>query len=428
MQNSEEKANRIDYNQNLNYEPKIQIEQDILKILIADPDREFSTKLKDKLVHWFKEFVQIHMVHLHKEIKKTVHENHIDVLITDVLWGIEPSDFIEDLINDPIFSEIPIIVISSYTEEMFENYLYKMGILEFFSKNKLDIFKLENKLRNIFRIQFHNKIIYKQIDESIRKLQITKGITEDQIEELKEMVHIMKQELEREYQNKIRLEEEKKKIQNIFGLYVDPNIINGVISGDIPLEQKGSEKEISVLFADIRGYTTLAEKMKPTDIVSFLNEYFTALTEVLLGYNALIDKYIGDAIMAIFGAPLPDPHHRDNALQAAVEMQNIMELWNQNWMKSYGINPKIGIGVASGLATLGNFGSFQKLSYTAIGDTVNIAARLESLARADEILINENLMNHLSDEVRQKFNYIEIPSVELKGKTEKIMAYKVIYK
>jgi adenylate cyclase len=84
------------------------------------------------------------------------------------------------------------------------------------------------------------------------------------------------------------------------------------------------------------------------------------MTEVLLGYNALIDKYIGDAIMAIFGAPLPDINHRDNAIQAAMEMQNVFDLWNQTWQKNYGINAKMGIGIASGYATLGNFGSFPK--------------------------------------------------------------------
>lgn len=412
----------------LDIEPDVKIEQDVLKVLLADFDEDFLLKLKKQLNYWFKEFIFIYTTTNYKNIKKIIQEKNIDILITEVEWGIEPADFVEDLTNDPLLSEIPIIVISKYSEVMFENYLFKMGVMEFFSKKNLDLFKLENKLRNLFRIQFHNKILYKQIDESIRKLQITKGITEEQIHELKEMVRIMKEELEKEYQNKIRLEEEKKKIQNIFGLYVDPNIINGVISGEIPLEQKGVEREISVLFADIRGYTSLAEKMKPTDVVSFLNEYFTAMTEVLLGYNALIDKYIGDAIMAIFGAPLPDEHHHDNALQSAMEMQNVFELWNQTWQKNYGINAKMGIGVASGIATLGNFGSFQKLSYTAIGDTVNIASRLESIAGPDEVIINENLYKNLSEEVKQKFRFIEIPSVELKGKTEKIKAFKVIYK
>ncbi len=409
----------------LEYKPNILIEQDVLNILLADTDLEFIEKLKTKLEYWFKEFVRIYTINKYNHIKKNIHEKHIDVLITEVEWGIEPSDFVEDLVNDPLLSEIPIIVISNYSEMMFENYLYKMGVLEFFSKKNLDFFKLENKLRNLFRNQFHNKILYKQIDESIKKLQITKGISEEQIQDLKEMVRIMKEELEREYQNKIRLEEEKKKIQNIFGLYVDPNIINGVISGEIPLEQKGIEREISVLFADIRGYTSIAEKLKPTDVVSFLNEYFTSMTEVLLGYNALIDKYIGDAIMAIFGAPLPDAFHRDNALQAAMEMQSVFELWNQNWKRSYNIDAKMGIGVASGIATLGNFGSFQKLSYTAIGDTVNIASRLESIAGPGEVIVNEDLIRNLSKEVKDKYKFTEIPSVELKGKNEKIKAYKV---
>ncbi|MFN3603503.1 MAG: adenylate/guanylate cyclase domain-containing protein [Leptonema sp. (in: bacteria)] len=403
-------------------------EQDILNILIADPDTDYLFKLQNRLEFWFKEYIFIYKTNTKEEIKTMILNKNIDFLITEVLWDRDPTDFIEDLVNDPLLSEVLIVVISNYEELMFENYLLKMGILEFFNKKNLDLFKLEHKLRNLLRIQFQNKILYRQIDESIRKLQISKGISEEQIQDLKEMVRIMKEELEREYKSKIRLEEEKKKIQNIFGLYVDPNIINGVISGEIPLEQKGQEREISVLFADIRGYTTLVEKKQAKEIVAFLNEYFTSMTEVLLGYNALIDKYIGDSIMAIFGAPLPDEKHRDNALQAAMEMQSVFELWNETWKKNYKIDAKIGIGIASGIAILGNFGSFQKLSYTAIGDSVNIASRLESIAGPKEVLINENLLSNLSKETKEKFHFIEIPSVELKGKTIKIRAYKVLNK
>ncbi len=405
----------------------IKKDEDVLKILIADNDSIFLEKIKNKIRFWFKEFIKIYYTYDREKIIEMIDSNRIDFLITEVEWDKDPADFIEDIMNHPFISETPMIVVSSYYEPMFENFLYKMGVLEFFYKNNIDYFKLENKLRNLFRLQFHNKILYQHIDDSIRKMQITKGISEDQIQELKEMVRLMKEELEKEYQNKIRLEEEKKKIQNIFGLYVDSSIINGVISGEIPLELKGTEKEISVLFADIRGYTSIAEKLTPKEVVSFLNEYFTAMTEVLLGYNAMIDKYIGDSIMAIFGAPIDNPNHRDNALEAAVEMQNIFELWNQNWHKNYNINAKMGIGVASGIATLGNIGSFQKLSYTAVGDTVNIASRLESIAKPGEILINENLLLKVNEEVKNKFQYEEIPSLILKGKSQEIKAYKIIY-
>jgi len=274
-------------------------------------------------------------------------------------------------------------------------------------------------------MQFHNKILYRQIDESLQRYQKNRGISEGEIKDLRDVVQVMKGELDKEYQNKTRLEEEKKKIQNVFGLYVDQSIIKGVMSGDIPLELKGVEQEVSVLFSDIRGYTTMAESMEPESIVSFLNEYFTSMTEVLLGYEALIDKYIGDAIMAIFGAPLGRPDHRDNALQAAMEMQSVFDLWRANWEKNYGISPHIGIGIASGPATLGNFGSFQKLSYTAIGDTVNTAARLESVAGPGEVAINHNLYEGLDTSVRGKFIFDEQPPVSLKGKMIPVRVWKV---
>ncbi len=401
-------------------------EQDTINILIADPDLNFLEKLQKRLEFWFREYVCIYTTNLKETIKPLIQKKNIDFLITEALWDADPAEFIDELMNDPLLSEIPVVVITNYSEVMFEDYLFKIGIIDFFQKKHLDLFKLEYKLRNLLRIQFQNKIFYKQIEDSMRKIQISKGISEEQIQDLKEMVRIMKEELEKEYKNKIRLEEEKNQIQRIFGLYVDPNIIQGVISGQIPLEQKGEEREISVLFADIRGYTSLAEKMKPKEIVACLNEYFTSMTEVLLSYNALIDKYIGDSVMALFGAPLPDPKHRDSALQSAMEMQSVFDLWNKNWQKNFGIDAKMGIGVASGVAILGNFGSFQKLSYTAIGDTVNIASRLESISGAGEVIVNEDLVKYLSEDVKNKYRFIEIPSVDLKGKTIKIKAYKVL--
>jgi class 3 adenylate cyclase/DNA-binding response OmpR family regulator len=401
-------------------------EQDALNILIADPEDSWGRRLENLLRRWFGEFISVSKVNTLEDLIQRLKQMNVDAVITEVEWpGKDSSLFLDELMAQPGISEIPVIVFSELNDEMFRIYAYRSGVMDYFSKNRPDLFQVEFRLRNLFRMQFHNKILYRQIDESLRRYQKNRGLSEEEIRDLRDLVQVMKEELNREYQNKVRLEEEKKKIQNVFGLYVDPTIINGVMSGEISLELKGVEQEVTVLFSDIRGYTTMAERMDPKSIVAFLNEYFTSMTEVLLGYEALIDKYIGDAIMAIFGAPISRPDHRDSAIQAAMEMQNVFDLWRSNWESNYGISPHIGIGVASGRATLGNFGSFQKLSYTAIGDTVNTAARLESLAGPDEVLVNHDLYEGLSPSIRYRYAFEEQPSVTLKGKTIPVRVWKV---
>lgn len=401
-------------------------EQDALNVLVADPEDSWGHRLESLLRRWFGEFISVSRVNTVVGLTDRLKQLNIDAIVTEVEWPEKDSSlFIDELMAQPGISEIPVVVFSEMEDEMFRVYAFRSGVMDYFRKTKPDLFQVEFRLRNLFRMQFHNKILYRQIDESLHRYQKNRGLSEEEIKDLRELVQVMKDELDREYQNKTRLEEEKKKIQNVFGLYVDPTIINGVMSGDISLELKGIEQDVSVLFSDIRGYTTMAESMDPQSIVSFLNEYFTSMTEVLLGYEALIDKYIGDAIMAVFGAPIGRPDHRDNAMQAAMEMQSVFELWRGNWEKNYGISPHIGIGIASGPATLGNFGSFQKLSYTAIGDTVNTAARLESVAGPGEVAVNHNLYEGLDPAVRDKFLFEEQPPVTLKGKSVPVRVWKV---
>jgi class 3 adenylate cyclase/DNA-binding response OmpR family regulator len=401
-------------------------EQDALNVLVADPEDSWGRRLENLLRRWFGEFISVSRVNTVVGLTDRLKQLNIDAIVTEVEWPEKDSSlFVDELMAQPGISEIPVVVFSEMDDEMFRVYAFRSGVMDYFPKTRPDLFQVEFRLRNLFRMQFHNKILYRQIDESLHRYQKNRGLSEEEIKDLRELVQVMKDELDREYQNKTRLEEEKKKIQNVFGLYVDPTIINGVMSGDISLELKGVEQDVSVLFSDIRGYTTMAESMDPQSIVSFLNEYFTSMTEVLLGYEALIDKYIGDAIMAVFGAPIGRPDHRDNAMQAAMEMQSVFELWRGNWEKNYGISPHIGIGIASGPATLGNFGSFQKLSYTAIGDTVNTAARLESVAGPGEVAVNHNLYEGLDPAVRDRYVFIEQPPVTLKGKSVPVRVWKV---
>jgi len=151
----------------------------------------------------------------------------------------------------------------------------------------------------------------------------------------------------------------------------------------------GVNQKITLLFADIRGFTSLSEKENPEKIVGLLNKYFTAMSEILFAYGGTLDKYIGDGLMAIFGAPTASPEDAKNALKTAVAMQKRIGRLNEE-LTAEGFNRvEIGIGLHTGIATIGYIGSEQRSEYTAIGDTVNLAARLEQNARGGQILISE---------------------------------------
>ncbi len=151
----------------------------------------------------------------------------------------------------------------------------------------------------------------------------------------------------------------------------------------------GVNQIVTVLFADIRGFTAFAEKEKPEKVVGLLNRYFSAMSEIIFAYGGTLDKYIGDGLMAIFGAPTATPEDAKNALKTAVTMQKRIETLNKE-LAVEGIKPvNVGIGLHTGEATIGYIGSEQRSEYTAIGDTVNIAARLESNAKSGQILVSE---------------------------------------
>jgi adenylate cyclase len=151
----------------------------------------------------------------------------------------------------------------------------------------------------------------------------------------------------------------------------------------------GINQTITILFADIRGFTTLSEEEKPEKIVALLNRYFTAMTEIIFAHGGTLDKYIGDGLMALFGAPTATPEDAKNALKTAVAMQKRIISLNAE-LESEGFNPiGIGIGLHTGEATVGYIGSEQRSEYTAIGDTVNLASRLESNTQGGQILISE---------------------------------------
>jgi adenylate cyclase len=189
-------------------------------------------------------------------------------------------------------------------------------------------------------------------------------------------------------------------------------------SGDAS-QLEGVTQPITVLFADIRGFTTMSEKMEARDVVLMLKEFFTSMSTVIFQCNGTVDKFIGDCIMALFGAPVPSATAARDGLQAAIRMQRQMELLSLSRKRRNAPLFRIGIGLHCGPAVVGNIGSDNRVQYTAIGDTVNVAARLVGKAAASQIVVSEDIRACIPDVHR----FEALGEVELKGRATKMNIY-----
>ncbi len=217
-------------------------------------------------------------------------------------------------------------------------------------------------------------------------------------------------------------EKEKKFIKSTFQRYVSSQVVDELIQNPEMLNMKGKKEWLTVFFSDIRGFTSMSEKMEPEDVVKILNEYLTEMTEIIFKYQGTLDKFIGDAIMAIWGAPKYFDNHAELAVRTAVEMQEkVKELccrWESEGRRKIGI----GMGINTGFVVVGNMGSASYSDYTVIGDNVNLAARLEENAPAGKILISAATYKEVKDIV--KVHLLEPLSV--KGKEKPVKVYEVL--
>ena len=183
----------------------------------------------------------------------------------------------------------------------------------------------------------------------------------------------------------------------------------------------GTNQRVTVLFCDIRGFTTMSETMAPEKVVEVLNEYFTGVTKAIFDHGGTLDKYIGDAAMAIFGAPISKGNDAQRAVQAGVAIQKLVTEMNLEAAKRGHPEIKVGVGINTGVVTAGNIGSPQRLDYTVIGDEVNLASRMCGKAEAGQVLITESTGN----EVRDQFKLNPLPPVMVKGKSMPISIFAV---
>lgn len=169
-------------------------------------------------------------------------------------------------------------------------------------------------------------------------------------------------------------------IKRAFSHYVSPAVVGELMKNPKKLDLRVNTKEVSVLFCDIRDFTTLAENTSPAELSLFLNTYFSLLTDIIIKHNGMVDKYIGDAIMAVWGTPLEDAQHASNAVRAALEMVAATEQ-HKDELTLAGEVVRVGIGINSGLVSAGNFGCSRRFDYTVLGDNVNLASRIEELTK-----------------------------------------------
>lgn len=219
-------------------------------------------------------------------------------------------------------------------------------------------------------------------------------------------------------------EREKKKIRGAFQYYLTASVINELLKDPSKLKLGGEKKELTVMFSDVRGFTTISERLTPEQLVHLLNEYLTAMTDIVFKYDGLLDKYIGDAIMAVYGAPMEQPDHALRCCRTALEMMRTLKGLQQKWAAEGWPYVDIGIGINSGEMVVGNMGSNMRFDYTVMGDNVNLGARLEGINKeyGTHIVISE----YTYEAVKAELFCRELDAVRVKGKKLPVRIYELI--
>ncbi|MFI5397002.1 MAG: CHASE2 domain-containing protein [Candidatus Binatia bacterium] len=219
-------------------------------------------------------------------------------------------------------------------------------------------------------------------------------------------------------------EREKRKIRDAFGLYLSPSLARLVSEQPEMLALGGDKRELTVMFADIRDFTTIAEGLEPEVLVDLLNAFLGEMTEVIFAHDGMLDKYVGDAIMAVWGAPLPQADHAARACRAALEMVGRLHILNQQWNQRGWPALKIGVGLNTGSMVVGNMGSARRLSYTVIGDNVNLGSRLEGLNKmyGSHIIASEATILAVANTVVAR----ELDLVRVKGRRLPVRIFEIV--
>jgi adenylate cyclase len=214
---------------------------------------------------------------------------------------------------------------------------------------------------------------------------------------------------------------QKNYITKQFGRYISPDLVKEIAASGQEIKLGGSNRELTILFLDIRGFTPLSEKMQPEEVVGFLNMMFDMITKATLENKGTIDKFIGDAAMLLFNAPLDVEHHPYYAVKTGYDIQQGMIKVRQDIQEKFGVEVAVGIGINTGNVVVGNIGSYLRVDYTAIGDNVNTAARIESNTERHQILVSDSTY----EATKEYFEYECIGQKIVKGKSVPLTLYEV---
>lgn len=261
------------------------------------------------------------------------------------------------------------------------------------------------------------------------------GFTEDDVDYLTGLAAIVAMTLENLLAHERLLHEEA--ARTAYRRFLPPHVVDQIVRDPDSLQLGGTNQVVTMLFADIRGFTTLAERKPPQEIVAVLNNYFERAATAIFRHGGSLDKFIGDGIMALFGAPQPSARDPINAIQAAIALQEAIEQVNADLAaQGSDLRLSIGVGINTGEVTAGYIGSRQRTDYTVIGDAVNLAARLESNARPGQILVGEATVQRLHEllqagieftEGEKEFAFVPLGGLKVKGKLKEVSVYRILW-
>ncbi len=215
---------------------------------------------------------------------------------------------------------------------------------------------------------------------------------------------------------------EKEMIKRAFTRYVAREVVEEILKDPENLVLSGERRQVTVLFCDVRGFTPMSERLAPEEVVLLLNDFYTLMIETTFKYDGTLDKFLGDAVMAVFGAPMAHPDHSARAIRTALAMQEGITGLNERRMRDGKEPISVGIGVSAGEAVAGTVGTEDRMEYTVIGDSVNLAARLESNAKPGQILISHRTYERVRDLVDAR----PLGRIRVKGKEEEVEVYEVL--
>lgn len=223
-------------------------------------------------------------------------------------------------------------------------------------------------------------------------------------------------------------EAERRKTRALFSRYVSPAVVEELTNQPDLVELGGKRQDVTVLFSDIRGFTSYSEDRSPEEVVGRLNEYLSAMTAMIFKHGGMIDKYMGDGIMAVFGAPVPQADHAARAIRASQDMREALVELNRGWEARGEALFNIGIGLSSGPVVVGNVGSSERMDYTVIGAEVNLSSRLESLTKEHktQLILSDRTLQSLRDSgVEAPWEFEELGAVPVRGFTEPIKIFTI---